>query len=47
MGSRYTYIVLLVWLEHHLTRGDYRRPDYRDPRGDPHRTVALRGGRDG
>jgi hypothetical protein len=32
MGSRYLYIVLLVFLEHHLTRGDYRRPGYRDYR---------------
>jgi dolichol-phosphate mannosyltransferase len=32
MGSRYLYIVLLVFLEHHLTRGDYRRAGYRDPR---------------
>jgi dolichol-phosphate mannosyltransferase len=35
MGSRYLYIVLLVFLEHHLARGDYRRPGYRD-----HRVVA-------
>jgi dolichol-phosphate mannosyltransferase len=27
MGSRYTFIVLYVWLEHHLSRGDYRRTD--------------------
>lgn len=27
MGSRYLYIVLMVWMEHHLTRGDYRRAD--------------------
>ncbi len=27
MGSRYLFIVLYVWLEHHLSRGDYRRPD--------------------
>jgi dolichol-phosphate mannosyltransferase len=27
MGSRYTFIVLYVWLEHHLSRGDYRRAD--------------------
>lgn len=27
MGSRYVFIVLYVWLEHHLSRGDYRRPD--------------------
>lgn len=25
MGSRYAYIVLMVFLEHHLSRGDYRR----------------------
>jgi dolichol-phosphate mannosyltransferase len=24
MGSRYLFIVLMVWLEHHLSRGDYR-----------------------
>ena len=27
MGSRYAFIVLYVWLEHHLSRGDYRRTD--------------------
>ncbi|PZS07114.1 MAG: cell wall biosynthesis glycosyltransferase [Solirubrobacterales bacterium] len=27
MGSRYLFIVLYVWLEHHLCRGDYRRRD--------------------
>jgi dolichol-phosphate mannosyltransferase len=27
MGSRYAFIVLYVWLEHHLSRGDYRRRD--------------------
>jgi dolichol-phosphate mannosyltransferase len=27
MGSRYAFIVLYVWLERHLSRGDYRRPD--------------------
>jgi dolichol-phosphate mannosyltransferase len=26
MGSRYLFIVLYVWLEHHLSRGDYRPP---------------------
>ena len=26
MGSRYLFIVLYVWLEKTLTRGDYRRP---------------------
>jgi dolichol-phosphate mannosyltransferase len=32
MGSRYLYIVLMVFLEHSLSRGDYRRPGYRDQR---------------
>jgi dolichol-phosphate mannosyltransferase len=27
MGSRYIFIVLYVFLEHHLSRGDYRRSD--------------------
>ena len=27
MGSRYLFIVLYVWLEQHLSRGDYRRRD--------------------
>jgi dolichol-phosphate mannosyltransferase len=27
MGSRYVFIVLYVWLEHHLSHGDYRRSD--------------------
>jgi hypothetical protein len=27
MGSRYAYIILMVFLEHHLSRGDYRRAD--------------------
>lgn len=27
MGSRYAFIVLYVWLERHLSRGDYRRDD--------------------
>jgi dolichol-phosphate mannosyltransferase len=35
MGSRYLFIVLYVFLEHHLSRGDYRRRDYSEtsPRG--------------
>lgn len=28
MGSRYLFIVLYVWLEKLLTRGDYRRPQH-------------------
>ncbi len=31
MGSRYLFIVLYVWLEHHLSRGDYRRKDAAAP----------------
>jgi dolichol-phosphate mannosyltransferase len=30
MGSRYLFIVLYVFLERHLSRGDYRRPDLED-----------------
>ena len=38
MGSRYAFIVLYVWLEHHLSRGDYRRPDVvTGPMNDPAR----------
>ena len=32
MGSRYAFIILYVWLEHHLSRGDYRRTDIRNSR---------------
>ncbi|MGI8730251.1 MAG: glycosyltransferase family 2 protein [Solirubrobacteraceae bacterium] len=28
MGSRYLFIMLYVWLEHHLSRGDYRRAGF-------------------
>jgi dolichol-phosphate mannosyltransferase len=31
MGSRYVFIVLHVWLEKMLTRGDYRRSDADEP----------------
>jgi dolichol-phosphate mannosyltransferase len=31
MGSRYLFIVLYVLLEHHLSRGDYRRSDPERP----------------
>ena len=30
MGSRYLFIVLYVFLEHHLSRGDYRRARFED-----------------
>jgi len=40
MGSRYLFIILYVFLEHHLGRGDYRRV------GEPSRPRgALRAGR--
>ena len=50
MGSRYMFIVLYVFLEHHLSRGDYRRPDTA-PSGKSHVragawvTDALEGSR--
>ncbi|MFN2471694.1 MAG: glycosyltransferase family 2 protein [Gaiellaceae bacterium] len=28
MGSRYAFIVLYAFLEHHLSRGDYRKPGF-------------------
>ena len=31
MGSRYLFIVLYVWLEHTLSRGDYRRERAKPP----------------
>jgi dolichol-phosphate mannosyltransferase len=31
MGSRYMFIVLYVFFEHHLSRGDYRRPEQLAP----------------
>jgi dolichol-phosphate mannosyltransferase len=43
MGSRYAFIILSVWLEHHLSRGDYRRQDA-VPAGDrlqPRRATVL------
>jgi dolichol-phosphate mannosyltransferase len=36
MGSRYLFIVLYVFLEHHLSRGDYRRD------GDQHHSPTAR-----
>ena len=42
MGSRYLYIVLLVFLEHHLARGDYHRPGYRDYRPVASRQTRVR-----
>jgi dolichol-phosphate mannosyltransferase len=39
MGSRYLFIVLMTFLEHHLSRGDYRRPSA------PARNSRWRAGR--
>jgi dolichol-phosphate mannosyltransferase len=43
MGGRYLFIVLYVFLEHHLSRGDYRRDDPTPsrPRG-PWRAMGRR-----
>jgi dolichol-phosphate mannosyltransferase len=44
MGSRYLFIILYVWLEAHLTRGDYRRKDLpQGRRDDPREHVLSRG----
>jgi dolichol-phosphate mannosyltransferase len=40
MGSRYLFIVLYAFLEHHLSRGDYRRPGL-NPRGGHGRVPVL------
>jgi dolichol-phosphate mannosyltransferase len=44
MGSRYLFIVLYVWLEAHLTRGDYRRRDLRGGSVEEARERALSSG---
>jgi dolichol-phosphate mannosyltransferase len=55
MGSRYLFIVLYVFLERHLSRGDYRRPAPASgrptgdaegfPRDGAHRGATVAGGR--
>jgi dolichol-phosphate mannosyltransferase len=47
MGSRYLFIVLYVFLEHHLSRGDYRRPGARGARLHPHPGPTVRDEPDG
>jgi len=44
MGSRYLFIVLIVFLEHHLTRGDYRRRGFAEQfrRGELRTRAARR-----
>jgi dolichol-phosphate mannosyltransferase len=42
MGSRYVFIVLYVYLEHHLSKGDYRRPDAPLPAQRTRRLVGRR-----
>jgi dolichol-phosphate mannosyltransferase len=43
MGSRYLFIVLYVFLEHHLSRGDYRMPGYvEQPRPGQLKTLLRR-----
>jgi dolichol-phosphate mannosyltransferase len=47
MGSRYLFIVLYVFLEHHLSRGDYHRSHVMSPRyPQPHRGLASTRGND-
>jgi dolichol-phosphate mannosyltransferase len=48
MGSRYLFIVLYVFLEDHLSRGDYHRPDVPGGRrARPHPGVRSMNGADG
>jgi dolichol-phosphate mannosyltransferase len=42
MGSRYLFIVLYVWLEHHLSRGDYRRREHVDTPEAPKAASRVR-----
>jgi dolichol-phosphate mannosyltransferase len=43
MGSRYMFIVLYVFFEHHLSRGDYRRPELPESRAaQATRSTGLR-----
>jgi dolichol-phosphate mannosyltransferase len=41
MGSRYLFIVLYVWLEAHLTRGDYKRRDLPEDSSDGSRADGA------
>jgi dolichol-phosphate mannosyltransferase len=41
MGSRYLFIVLYVFLEHHLSGGDYRRPGARGERLHPRPSTTV------
>jgi len=40
MGSRYLFIVLHVWLEHHLSRGDYLRPEAKPEAQEENRAAT-------
>jgi dolichol-phosphate mannosyltransferase len=42
MGSRYLFIVLYVWLEQHLSRGDYLRRDVRSREREPNVELPPR-----
>jgi dolichol-phosphate mannosyltransferase len=42
MGSRYLFIVLYIFLEHHLSRGDYRR-EQAEPRLRPSKPTSVEG----
>ncbi len=41
MGSRYAFIVLYLWLEAHLSRGDYRRTDLPQGPYRHHRAIMA------
>jgi dolichol-phosphate mannosyltransferase len=44
MGSRYMFIVLYAFLEHHLSRGDYRQRGFREARRSGSRDLTGRHG---
>jgi dolichol-phosphate mannosyltransferase len=46
MGSRYLFMILYVFLEHHLSRGDYRLPSG-DNRLRPGRTAVVSSAEEG
>jgi dolichol-phosphate mannosyltransferase len=45
MGSRYLFIILYVFLEAHLSRGDYRRADWEAVHPERHSTLRALAGR--
>jgi len=47
MGSRYLFIVLYVWLERHLSRGDYLRQEEKEQNSAPQGSPGVGAGQAG